>query len=126
MGIYTEPVLESYKGKNRLEVWRVDLIVLPDLTLPGAATRFCDCRVCLLQYERLQGEPVRHHFWRVWSRKDRSCETTYAIHCERFGWKELGDSGDDGHGASHESIARIVRKRENPEEQQLVAIRKVP
>lgn len=48
---------------------------------------------------------MRYHFRGVWSRKDGSCEATYAVHRKRIGREQFFDSGDQGHGAGHESFA---------------------
>lgn len=117
MGIYTEQVLDSYKGKNRLEVRRMAVTVRPELTGLGSSACLRHCRVCVLQHERIQREPVRHHLRRIWSRKDRSCKAVDAVYCERFGPGQFADSGNQGHGAGHESSARILRKRKDAEEQ---------
>jgi hypothetical protein len=126
VGIYTDQVLDSYKGKNRLEVRHTASNWRPELTKAGPPACLRHRRVLILQHERIQGKPVRNHFGRVWSRKDRSRKATDAIHCECLGWDQLLDPGDQGHGAGHQSTARVVRKRKDTAEQQFLAVRKVP
>ena len=51
LGIYTEAVLDSYRGRNRLEVIALFTFVL----IEDVSSCFRHCRVLVLQYEELQG-----------------------------------------------------------------------
>jgi hypothetical protein len=55
VGIYTDAVLDSYRGKNRLEVIIVRRIYQdhPLIQRLDATTCLCRCRIVILQYECL-------------------------------------------------------------------------
>lgn len=72
---------------------------------PSRGTSAClrHCRGILLQYECLQREPMRHHYGRIGCREDGGGQAHNAVHCGGVRRPGQWNSGDQGHGAGHES-----------------------
>ena len=67
-----------------------------------------------------------HYIWGVRSREDRGSKADNAVHRQRLWRKRLVNSANQEHGAGDESSTRIVRKRQNVEEQQFFEVWKIP
>ncbi len=108
LGIYSEPILQSYRGKKRLEM-------TPHV--------FAIAEGAYLQHERLQGKPVRHHLGRVRRRQDGGRQRIMQYIAAVSGGSNSGIQGRQGHGARHQPAARELRLCKDAPQQQLVAPR---
>ena len=80
------------------------------------APRLCCRRIGVLQHERLQRKPMRHHIWRVGRRENGSCEADNAIHRQRIWGNRLLDPANQRYGVSYQPFVGIVRQCKDAQE----------